>query len=82
VRGALVLWKDVENRSDAQVSDAALKDSQIGLPLRYILERRYNLSPAEIERVMAMRAEEASDPLTQQLIAEMRNADRGTAVGE
>jgi len=79
VRSGTVLWKDVENRSDAQVSDAALKDSQIGLPLRYILERRYNLSPAEIVRVMDMRADD--DPLGAALVNEL-NAGRPAANGE
>jgi hypothetical protein len=62
VRSGTVLWKDVENRSDAQVSDAALKDRDIGLPLRYILEKRHNLPPAEIERVIQMVRDEQSDP--------------------
>lgn len=73
IRGAEVLWRDIENRSDAQVADAALKDSQIGLPLRYILEKRYNLSPSEIERVMSMRADEAADPVLLDLAREARN---------
>lgn len=67
-RGGVVLWKDVENRSDAQTSDAALKDSQIGLPLQYILEKRFGLSPAEIERVVEMVRSEQMDPLTTALI--------------
>lgn len=68
VRGAEVLWRDIENRSDAQVADAASKDREIGLPLRYILERRYNLSPSEIDRVMDMVAAEASDPIASALL--------------
>ncbi|MGH3997480.1 MAG: phage portal protein [Pseudonocardiaceae bacterium] len=71
VRGGRVLWKDVENRSDAQVADAAVKDSQIGLPLQYILEKRYNLPPAEINRVMAMVRENQADPVAQALINEL-----------
>ena len=80
IRSGTVLWKDVENRSDAQVSDAALKDSQIGLPLKYILERRYNLPPAEIDRVMGMVEDERSDPLTQALVSEL-DASRTAANG-
>jgi hypothetical protein len=71
VRRGQTLWADVENRSDAQVADAALKDRDIGLPLRYILEKRYGLPPTEIDRVMEMRREEASDPLTAALIGEL-----------
>lgn len=69
IASGLVLWKDVENRSDAQLSDAALKDSQIGLPMRYILERRYNLPPAEIERVMRMAEQENVDPVLSRIIS-------------
>lgn len=85
VRGGQVLWADVENRSDAQTADAALKDKQIGLPLAYILEKRYGLSPTEIKRVLDMRADEASDPLTSALLDDMRapRAGDGSApVGE
>lgn len=70
VRGGQVLWADVENRSDAQVADAALKDKQIGLPLAYILEKRYGLAPAEIERVMGMAREEAADPIAAVLLGD------------
>lgn len=68
VRGGQVLWADVENRSDSQTADAALKDSQIGLPLRYILEKRYGLSPTEIDRVMSMKDEEAASGLVANLL--------------
>lgn len=57
VRGGKVLWKDVENRSDAQLADALSKKKDIGYPLRYLLELD-GLPPSEIERVMAMKDEE------------------------
>lgn len=60
VRGGRVLWKDVENRSDAQRADALSKKRQIGYPLRYLLEQD-GLPPQEIERVMRMVAEEGTD---------------------
>lgn len=82
VRGGKVLWKDVENRSDAQVADAALKDSQIGLPLQYILEKRYNLPPAEIERVMTMVRENQNDPVAQALINELGSGSTGTPAAD
>ena len=82
VRGGLTLWKDVENRSDAQLADAALKDAQIGLPLQYILERRYNLSPSEIKRVMDMRSAELTDPLLAEIRREVAGGDAAAAVGE
>lgn len=81
VRGGKVLWKDVENRGDAQVADAALKDFQTGIPLQYILEKRHNLPPAEIERVMGMVRENQADPVAQALVNELRsgNADANAA---
>ena len=91
VRSSEILWKDVENRSDAQLADAALKDRQIGLPVRYILEKRYNLPPVEIDRVMRMIEEEASDPVLGRIVGKAlaeqeatgggRDADAATAVG-
>lgn len=80
IRGGETLWRDIENRSDAQVADAALKDKQIGLPLRYILEKRYNLSPSEIERVMEMRENEASDPTLDRIAEGLLNADPNLGV--
>lgn len=82
VRGGKVLWKDVENRSDAQVADAALKDSQIGLPLQYILEKRYNLAPPEIERVMTMVRENQNDPVAQALINELGSGSTGAPAAD
>lgn len=67
IRGGQVLWKDVENRSDAQLADALSKKKEIGYPLRYILEQD-GLSPTEIERVMAMVREEASDPVLERIM--------------
>lgn len=52
-----VLWKDPENRSDAQTSDAMLKDAQAGYPFEFLLERRGH-PPGEIARIMAMREKE------------------------
>lgn len=67
VRRGKVLWKDVENRSDAQVADALQKKKDIGYPLRYLLELD-GLNPPEIDRVMQMARDEANDPLTQHLL--------------
>lgn len=67
VRGGVVLWKDVENRSDAQRADALSKKKDMGYPLRYILELD-GLPPLEIERVMGMVEAEASDPIANALL--------------
>lgn len=76
VRGGQVLWKDVENRSDAQRADALSKKKDMGYPLRYLLEQD-GLSPAEIERVMGMVADEASDPILSQI---MKDAAGGNPI--
>ena len=78
VRGGQVLWKDVENRSDAQRADALSKKKDMGYPLRYLLEQD-GLSPAEVERVMGMVADEASDPILSQILKDAAggNADAG-----
>lgn len=66
VRSGRVLWKDVENRSDAQRADALSKKKEIGYPLRYLLELD-GLPPQEIDRVMDMARDEAADPFLQDL---------------
>lgn len=65
VRGGQVLWRDVENRSDAQRADALSKKREIGYPLRYLLELD-GLPPTEIDRVMDMVEDEQSvaDPFS------------------
>ncbi len=86
VRGGKVLWKDVENRSDAQRSDALSKKREIGYPLRYLLELD-GLPPLEIERVMAMVRDEASDPELSRILdrahgaANQAQADPNAALG-
>jgi hypothetical protein len=69
VRGGQVLWRDVENRSDAQRADSLQKKRAIGYPLRYLLEQD-GLSPADIDRVMGMVADEATDPILAQITKE------------
>ena len=65
-----VLWKDAENRSDAQRADALLKMRTIGYPLRYLLERD-GLNPTEVDRVMAMVDDEASDPVLERVARDL-----------
>lgn len=71
VRGGQVLWKNVENRSEAQLADSLVKKQQIGYPFQALLEEA-GLPPHEIERYMEMRKEEQRmdpfmllDPVTQ-----------------
>ena len=62
-----VLWKDIENRSDAQLVDALQKRHAIGYPFRRILELDGN-PPHEIDRIMAMVADEEADPILNQVL--------------
>jgi hypothetical protein len=55
-------WKDAETRTQAQASDAALKDKQVGLSMATILARRYGMSQVEIARELDQIAAEQSDP--------------------
>ena len=73
-RTAQILWKNPETATDAQTSDAALKDSQIGWSSAGILERRYGMSQIEIDREISRRRAEALDPVTQQLLDDMSRA--------
>lgn len=66
-RTAVTQWMNPETSTDAQTSDAALKDSQIGWPFAAILERQYGLSQPEIQRVLDMKRAEAEDPLIEKL---------------
>jgi hypothetical protein len=73
-RTAVIGWKNPETSSDAQTSDAALKDSQIGWSSAGILERRYGMTQPEIDREIQRRRAEAVDPATQQILDDMNRA--------
>lgn len=62
-RTAAVQWANPEIRSDAQVSDAALKDKQVGWAFQSILERRYGLKQTEIDHHVALKEAEADSAL-------------------
>jgi hypothetical protein len=63
-RFGVVKWRDAENHSEAQLSDALVKLAGIGFPFPWLAER-YGLSPTEVTRVMEMRKTQAAqDPLT------------------
>jgi hypothetical protein len=80
-RSGIVAWANPETRSDAQVSDAALKDRQVGWPLQAVLERRYGLGSEEIARILTMRDAELSDPLTEKLAAGLNSQTDAAASG-
>jgi len=59
VRFAQIVWKDPQTYTQAQASDAALKDRQVGFPFSWIAARRYGLTPAEVERLVAIKEAES-----------------------
>lgn len=81
VRSGKVIWKDVQFRGIGQLVDALQKMHGMGFPFEWIAEK-YGLEPAEVKRVMRMKAAESRD---EQLDDLMRRADlfakKSTAVG-
>jgi hypothetical protein len=61
-------WKDASAHSPSQVADAATKDRAVGMSLRTVLERRYGMTEAEIEREMQRVREESADSLISGLL--------------
>lgn len=74
-----VQWKNPEVRLDAQISDAALKDTQIGWPFAAVLEKRYGMSQPEIKRVMDMRDAEQQDPVLSGIADRLAGVDGAAA---
>lgn len=54
---AIVLWKDAENHSRAQLADALMKLRQIGFPFEWIAEK-YGLDATEVARVVELQRAE------------------------
>lgn len=64
-RSGHVQWKDAENHSEAQLTDALVKMKTIGFPFAWLAER-YGLSQTELGRVLKMRETEMQlDPVAQ-----------------
>jgi hypothetical protein len=53
-RTAVLQWHNPETASEAQTSDAALKDRQVGFPLEWVAQERYGLSQSQVARLMTM----------------------------
>ena len=51
---AEVVWKDTESRSQAQLTDAVMKEVSMGLPFEAALEK-LGYSPQAIDRILTMR---------------------------
>lgn len=62
--GVETIWADPESRSRAELADAALKESSIGVPFSLLMER-LQYSPQEIERA---KAERVADEMRQTML--------------
>lgn len=70
-RSGQVRWKDAETRTQAQASDAALKDRQVGLSLATVLARRYGMSQTEIDRELKQIEAEKSDAQLEKVLGQI-----------
>jgi anion-transporting ArsA/GET3 family ATPase len=63
IRTAEILWKDPQTRTMAQAADAAIKDRAVGMPFAWVAANRYGLDPEQIEKIVAIREDEAAQLL-------------------
>lgn len=61
-RLARIVWQDIENRSEAQQSDALLKKQQAGYPFEWLLKEQGH-SPEEISEIMDLKRQEVADKM-------------------
>lgn len=61
-RLARIVWQDIENRSEAQQSDALLKKQQAGYPFEWLLKEQGH-SPEEISEIMELKRQEVADKM-------------------
>lgn len=72
------VWANPETRTPAQAADAAAKLAGIGVPLATLLADQLGYTPAQIERIEAIREREAADPITAQLLRSLDNTPPAT----
>jgi hypothetical protein len=80
-RTAVIGWKNPETATDAQTSDAALKDKQIGWSAAGILERRYGMSQQEIDKELQRRETEGLNDPVLNAARDLANGGRDIAAG-
>jgi len=81
IRLSTILWKDAEMHSLSQVADAATKDRAVGMSLQTVLERRYGMSPQEVEVELSRVEAEQSSGLIAGLLRPAAQAGDGAPVG-
>jgi hypothetical protein len=78
---AETIWADPESRSRAELADAILKETQMGLPPEMAFER-LGLTPAQVSRAMTlMRAKEMRDAMLMAAQAATQPAKPGQPAG-
>ena len=81
VRRAQIGWVNPEIRSESQMADALLKKKQTGYPFEYLLEMD-GVDQPTIDRVIRMREQELTDPMTAAALREFTEVpDGGSADG-
>lgn len=76
--GVEVIWEDPESRSRAELADAVLKESTIGVPFSLLMER-LQYSPTQIERAKTERQAEELRKTQQQIQQQKMMIDAGVA---
>lgn len=76
--GVEVIWEDPESRSRAELADAVLKESTIGVPFSLLMER-LQYSPTQIERAKSERQAEELRKTMQQIQQQQMMIDAGVA---
>lgn len=64
-----VLWANAQTYTQAQASDAALKDRQVGFPFEEVARKRYGYTPTEIAQLVEMRQAEEERAATGDMMA-------------
>ncbi len=77
---ASTVWANPETPTPAQAADAAAKLAGIGVPLATLLADQLGYTPAQIERIGAIREREAADPITAQLLRSLDKPNPTTEV--
>ena len=67
------LWRKAQYRSEAQLMDGLIKMQQAGFPFMWLAEE-YGLSPEDVDRLLQMKRDEASDPILSQVLGKVSSA--------
>lgn len=72
VRNSTVKFANPQYRSESQMMDGLIKMRQAGFPFEYVAEYA-GLSPRDVERVLAMREKEMSDPTLEKIAGQLKH---------